>query len=64
MNNAMNTNSDEITTLSNGDIVMWAEPSGSLHLKCITKHGDPVELSAEEVKELCVMLERLLKSIE
>jgi len=54
----------EITKLSNGDIVMWIESESSLHLKCITKHGDPVELNTEEIKELCDVLQQLAKLIE
>lgn len=60
----MNTDNRDIITLSNGDIVMWVEPGAALHIKCVTKHGDPVELGAEEVKELSAILKRLVMNIE
>jgi hypothetical protein len=33
-------------------------------LKARTPHGDPIELNAEEVKQLCAVLLRLVKEIE
>jgi hypothetical protein len=57
-------NKDDVITLSNGDIELWVDPGAALHMKCVTKHGDPVELSAEEIKELCAVLERLIGQIE
>ncbi len=62
----MNTNvSDEkIFELSHGDLVAWVDPGAALHLKCVTKHGDPVELNAEEVKALCEALRKLVREIE
>lgn len=54
---------EEIFKLSNGDIVIWTEMDSSLHIKCITKFGDPVELNSEEVNELCKILLALAKRI-
>lgn len=42
---------------------MWIEDDSSLHIKCITKQGDPVELNSEEVAELCETLQQLAKRI-
>lgn len=50
---------EEVITLSNGNIVMWIDGESSLHLKSITKFGDPVELNLEEVNELCEVLKKL-----
>ena len=55
---------EEIVTLDNGNIVMWVAFGTSVHLKCITKYGNPVELNAEEVFELCEVLQRFAKQIE
>ena len=60
----MNPVDQEVVSLSNGDIVIWIVEESSLHIKCVTKHGDPVELNAEEVKELCEVLTAMAKRIE
>jgi hypothetical protein len=54
---------DEVVELGNGDIVMWVD-SGTLHLKCSTGHGDPVELNANEVAELLESLQRCLQRLD
>ena len=35
-----------------GDAYAWIEQESSIHLKAASKHGDPVELTAEEAREL------------
>ena len=55
---------DDIFRLSNGEITMWIENETSLHIKCVTKEGDPVELNFEEVEELCIILHRLGERIK
>lgn len=55
----MNPADQDVVTLSNGDIVIWIEGESSLHIKCLTKYGDPVELNSEEVNELCEVLRML-----
>lgn len=56
---------NEVVRLSDGDIVVWVEQGdGSVMLKAITRHGDPVELNAEQLKELCEVLMCLARSIE
>lgn len=55
---------NEIFRLSDGDIRMWIVEESTLHLKCVTPEGDPVELNVEEVKELCELLTRLAPRIE
>jgi hypothetical protein len=54
---------EEVVKLSNGDIVIWTDEDSSLHIKCVTKFGDPVELNSEEVNELCEILQALAKRI-
>jgi hypothetical protein len=54
----MNTD-EEVVTLANGDIVLWVDDESSIHIKSVTKFGDPVELNLEEVNELCDILRRL-----
>jgi len=50
--------------LSAGEIVLWTVNQTSIHLKAATPHGDPVELSAEEARELTEHLMRLANVIE
>ncbi len=58
----MNTE-EEVVTLADGDIVLWIDDESSIHLKSVTKFGDPVELSFEEVNELCEVLRRLASRV-
>ncbi len=60
----MNAENERVYAISNGDVVAWVDPGAAVHLKCVTPHGDPVELNAEEVRELCELLGRLLREIE
>lgn len=60
----MNKANEKVVTISNGDVVAWVDPGAAVHLKCVTPHGDPVELNAEEVTELCELLQRLLREIK
>ncbi len=50
--------------LAEGDISICVVEESSLHIKCITKYGDPVELNFEEVKRLYEVLLALSKRIE
>ena len=55
---------DDVVSLSGGEVVMWVDPGAALHLKCITSTGDPVELNADELRELILILDRFLKDVE
>ena len=59
----MNPIDQDVVRLSNGEIVIWIEDESPLHLKCITNHGDPVELNLEETNELIEVLRTLAKRI-
>ena len=60
----MQKNEDELVSVSDGEVNLWISDGRSLHLKAITKHGDPVELSSEEAKEIAAHLLRLAKAVE
>lgn len=53
----MESSDNGVITIANGDIVMWVD-SGTLHLKCVTKFSDPVELNVEELVELLEALQK------
>ncbi|WP_158597865.1 hypothetical protein [Noviherbaspirillum saxi] len=40
------------------DFAMWVEDESSIHIKAITKQGDPVELSFDEVE---LIMEKLIE---
>jgi hypothetical protein len=41
---------------ANGDIQLSIHDGASIHLRSVTKHGDPVELSSEEARSLAKLL--------
>ena len=59
----MDSSKDKLVTLANGDIAMWVV-FGTLHLKCVTKYGDPVELNANELAELVESLQKFMPQLE
>lgn len=57
----MSNSADDYFELDNGDVRLWILPDrGTPHIKCVTKHGDPVELIDEEVDELIEVLKKLV----
>ncbi|MDX9682201.1 DUF6360 family protein [Pseudomonas protegens] len=44
---------------SEGAVRLWVEQGSSIHLKAISPHNDPVELTAEQALELAQALQRL-----
>jgi len=49
-------------SVSDGEVSAWID--GGIHLKAITKFGDPVELSAEEARMVVDGLLRLVAELE
>jgi hypothetical protein len=41
------------------DAYLWLEQDSSIMLKCVTKHGDPAELTPQEALELAEALTTL-----
>jgi hypothetical protein len=52
----------KLVTISDGEVRAWVD--GGVHLKAVTSFGDPVELGAEEVRELIAGLNELLRQLE
>ena len=59
----MDSSNDELVTLANGDIAMWVV-SSTLHLKCVTKYGDPVELNVNDLAESVESFQRFMPKME
>jgi hypothetical protein len=45
-----------------GDVAVWVD--GNIHLKAVTKQGDPVQINVDEARGLIRALENLLLLIE
>lgn len=56
--------SEKVYELAGGEVIVWEAERASIHLKLASKHGDPVELNAEEARELASVLTKLADSIE
>ena len=59
-----NMNAAECFKTVSGDVVAWIEQSDTVHLKTVNEYGDPVELTAEELKTLIDGLSRLYNIIK
>ena len=55
---------EKVHELADGELVLWEEQGASIHLQLANKFGDPVELNAEEARELARVLLKLADSIE
>ena len=46
----------ESIELADGEVRAWIEQGETVHIKAVDRHGDPVELTASEVKKLVDVL--------
>ncbi len=53
----------ELLDLAEGEVRAWIEQGEAVHLKAVDPHGDPVELTATEVKKLADALLRFYELI-
>ena len=51
-------------TLADGCVDVWIEQDSSIQLKAISKFGDPVELTVDEVRVLAENLRRLAELLD
>jgi hypothetical protein len=50
---------------SMGEVRLWVpQDRGALHIKCVAKFGDPVELTEEQVNELIEALKKLVVKLQ
>jgi hypothetical protein len=47
-----------------GEITLWIDSDGPMHMKVNSKFGDPVELNADEARELAQLLLKLADKID
>jgi hypothetical protein len=50
-------------TLAGGELVLWAEPGGSVMIKVLSDRRDPIELGEGEVEELIAVLTTLSQEL-
>jgi hypothetical protein len=55
----MSMNTAEIFKTASGRVSAWVEQADTVHLKAVDGHGDPVELTADELESLIDELSRL-----
>jgi len=54
----------DLNRFSNGEVYFWIEQESSIHLKAATSHGDPVELTATEAREIATRLLEAARRLE
>jgi hypothetical protein len=53
-----------VKKFSDGDVYLWIEQESSIHLKAVTQHGDPVELTSHEAEELGKTLIEMARDLD
>jgi hypothetical protein len=48
---------------ASGDVAVWIDAGGSIHLRVRERQGDPVELSEHEAIELADLLRKLAQEL-
>lgn len=51
----------EIYSFENGELLLWVDETGAVHLKVNNPHKDPVELCEDSVRRLRDLLGKLLE---
>jgi hypothetical protein len=46
----------QIQKFAGGEVYFWLEQDSSIHLKAVSAHGDPVELTADDAREIAAAL--------
>ena len=50
--------------LADGEVYLWVEDGGAIHLKAVSPYGDPTELTAEMARELALLLMTLAEEVD
>ena len=53
-----------ITKFSDGDVRLWVDPDGVIHLKAADTFGDAIELTADEAREVAQALQELADQLD
>ena len=54
----------QVQSFAGGEVYFWIEQESSIHLKAVSPHGDPVELTAEDAREIAAALIAAAEKIE
>jgi len=60
----MEQNRQNAVSISHGEVELWVTDDLTIHLKAVTRFGDPVELGSEEAKSLAEALLRFAGMVE
>jgi len=55
---------ENVYELAGGEVCLWTDDDASIHLKINNKSKDPVELNADEARELGKLLLKLADKID
>jgi hypothetical protein len=53
----------EIIEIVKDEVYLWPDEDRSIHLKAVTKSGDPIELNGSEARQLAAALVKLAEQI-
>jgi hypothetical protein len=49
-------NKKQVHRFAGGEVSFWIEQDSSIHLRAVSSHGDPVELTAADAREIAAAL--------
>ena len=54
----------QVNQFSAGEVYFWLEQDSSIMLKAQTAHGDPVELTADEARDIASALSAMAQKLD
>ena len=60
----MNEAKDKVQSFSGGEVYFWIEQESSIHLKATSQYGDPVELTADEARDIAKGLNQVADQLD
>ncbi len=57
-------NSKNVLRFADGEVCMWIEDGGSIHLRAASSHGDPAELTARDARDIAAALVELSQQLD
>ena len=54
----------KVQVFADGEVYFWVEQESSIHLKAVSPHGDPAELTAEDAREIAAALIAVAEQID
>jgi hypothetical protein len=54
----------KIQTFAEGDVYFWIEQGASIQFKAVSAHGDPVELTADDARDIASALMKAANELD